>query len=92
MLDNTKDAPCAPPSDARRAPFPPLKSVGILRHRTKDTRTRRSAGDAEVLLLGDSFSIESFGGSGEALGAAGPGEKNKALCGKSLAKEKKLWF
>jgi hypothetical protein len=31
-------------------------------------------------------------GDQEALEAAGPGEKNAALRGKSLAKEKKLWF
>jgi hypothetical protein len=31
-------------------------------------------------------------GDPEALEAAGPGRKNEMLCGKSLAKEKKLWF
>jgi hypothetical protein len=31
-------------------------------------------------------------GDQKALEAAGPGRKNEALCGKSLAKAKKLWF
>jgi hypothetical protein len=31
-------------------------------------------------------------GAREALEAAGLGRKNEALCGKSLAKAKKLWF